>query len=714
MLDDVILLQENSPEDYVLRGFSQDDILSFIQYDVGYHGNGVKAKIKGIDRNKYKMKYIIEHNDSDKILSVLDKYAQGLTKELVLRELGIAGANIVKLRVLFSSIGYADEFVEADKAQRLFNMRKGTESKYGVDNVFKLSEFQEKAASTREDKYGARYTLADGSVLADSARETMNAHMNGDDFKESVINQRKNTTFLNYGVSSPSKSSVIQQRMQETCKDRYGVDHYMKTDEAKEKQREYMLLHGKAIFKKSRVTCMERYGVPNYAMTDEARINMSNRMSDVSVRQSLLNTRKQNQTDIISSSELDFGKMLISIFGEDDVESQYFDENRYPFVCDFYIKSRDLFIELNAHWSHGGHWYDDNNVIDCELNQKWLNGSDYYKKCSETWSIRDVKKRDCASRNNLNYVTLWDTNLQDAVLWIGMDCPDGTDWKCEYSWLPDRKLEPMFCFPELVGSERNVIQIAKAANFSEFYHRELVLWSENPMDSHWGTLQARLYSNRYKYIGKSPNELSNFDILRGLNVSGLVRGYSVFHNSGMVYLLEKYDVKSLYDPCMGWGERLSTCAAQHVKYVGCDINKITVDGNQRIIDNYNVTDCCVVCSDSSKFDMSNGLHDCVFTCPPYENVEIYTDDGAENLNHDDFLVWWSDVVAHSISDSTKVFAYQINTRFKDAMNDILLNAGWILIEQLAVGSTSISHMNRCQGRVKRKYYDEIQIFVRKE
>ena len=139
-----------------------------------------------------------------------------------------------------------------------------------------------------------------------------------------------------------------------------------------------------------------------------------------------------------------------------------------------------------------------------------------------------------------------------------------------------------------------------------------------------------------------------------------------------------------------------------------------MEDNQRIIDNYNVTDCCVVCSDSSKFDMSNGLHDCVFTCPPYENVEIYTDDGAENLNHDDFLVWWSDVVAHSISDSTKVFAYQINTRFKDAMNDILLNAGWILIEQLAVGSTSISHMNRCQGRVKRKYYDEIQIFVRKE
>jgi len=33
-------------------------------------------------------------------------------------------------------------------------------------------------------------------------------------------------------------------------------------------------------------------------------------------------------------------------------------------MCDFYIPSEDLFIELNRHWSHGGHFYDPNNIED--------------------------------------------------------------------------------------------------------------------------------------------------------------------------------------------------------------------------------------------------------------------------------------------------------------------------------------------------------------
>ena len=28
--------------------------------------------------------------------------------------------------------------------------------------------------------------------------------------------------------------------------------------------------------------------------------------------------------------------------------------DRYPFACDFYISSLDLFIECNYHWTHGG------------------------------------------------------------------------------------------------------------------------------------------------------------------------------------------------------------------------------------------------------------------------------------------------------------------------------------------------------------------------
>lgn len=44
-----------------------------------------------------KILYVQTTCDSDTILDTLDKYSKGLDKESVLCELGIAGANIVKL-----------------------------------------------------------------------------------------------------------------------------------------------------------------------------------------------------------------------------------------------------------------------------------------------------------------------------------------------------------------------------------------------------------------------------------------------------------------------------------------------------------------------------------------------------------------------------------------------------------------------------------------
>ena len=48
--------------------------------------------------------------------------------------------------------------------------------------------------------------------------------------------------------------------------------------------------------------------------------------------------------------------MLISVCGEDDIIRQYNSE-RYPFSCDFYIKSLDVFIEYQGFWSHNVHPY---------------------------------------------------------------------------------------------------------------------------------------------------------------------------------------------------------------------------------------------------------------------------------------------------------------------------------------------------------------------
>ena len=127
-------------------------------------------------------------------------------------------------------------------------------------------------------------------------------------------------------------------------------------------------------------------------------------------RQRVSTSMKQNRTYGKSQDEERYYNYLIRKFGEDDVVRQYRDE-RYPFDCDFYIKSLDLFIECNFHWTHGGKPYDRNDV-DCEdLLNFWLykaKESSFYKNAIYVWTNLDVRKQQIAKSKNLNYKVLYD------------------------------------------------------------------------------------------------------------------------------------------------------------------------------------------------------------------------------------------------------------------------------------------------------------------
>lgn len=783
----VELFEQNSVEDYVLRGFSRDEILDFTGVDVGYHGNAVKALLKGIDRYAYKILYVQTTCDSDTILDTLDVYSKGLDKESVLRRLGIAGANIVKLKQLFTSLGYADEFAAADKAQRKLNMKNGMVAKYGTDNAFKLSTFQEKAGNTREERYGGRYTLSGDSSLSDDARATFREHMKDTSFRNDVDAKKKATNEERYGNACVMKNDDVLAKYHATCMERYGVEHAMKLPEngqafalrmseranefqrkrqatclerygapyftqtddfrrmmcnkalsddligrmydvmilkygvkyshqipaVKENFRQFVLDNLDLFLEKRRETCMERYGVPYYSQTDDFKQLQSERMLDSKVQEKLCEIRLKNHTFKSSLPEDNLYELLCLYFDVSDVKRQYRSDD-YSYACDFYIKSRNMYVELNVSWTHGGHWYDNTSTVDCCVLQQWQKkNTAYYDNAITTWTKRDVYKREMAEKNNLNYVVFWDSNLSDAILWIAMGCPDGQDWLQEYSWLPKRSLAVNFSYPKIHDcNNRSVIAAVKAANGQVFYENEIRLWNENPYVLRYGTLQTRLYANRYKYLGKLPYDLSDIEILRGLSISGLYRGYSVFDNTGMMDVIRRYDVKAIYDPCAGWGERLLTSGLLGVKYQGCDINAKLFGGYDSLINHYDLQDCEIHLGNSATYDMRKHNHDCVFTCPPYESVEHYSNAGAENLSHDDFLVWWKEVVLHSISDTTRIFAYQINTRFKDDMNQILLDFGWILQEQIPVGKNAVSHLTKRNGSKVKKNWDEIQVFVR--
>lgn len=121
-------------------------------------------------------------------------------------------------------------------------------------------------------------------------------------------------------------------------------------------------------------------------------------------------TRKRNNTFNTSAPEKQLYEDLKKKYKGKTIYRQYKDNDRYPYRCDFYIVEDDLFIELNAHWSHGGHPFDPSNKEDIEKLKEWqekAKTSKFYANAIITWTIRDVEKQKCAKEHNLNYITIY-------------------------------------------------------------------------------------------------------------------------------------------------------------------------------------------------------------------------------------------------------------------------------------------------------------------
>ena len=121
-------------------------------------------------------------------------------------------------------------------------------------------------------------------------------------------------------------------------------------------------------------------------------------------------TRKKNNTFNVSSNEIKLYEDLLKMYDSKTICKQYKDDKRYPFYCDFYVVEDDLFIELNAHWTHGGRPYDPNDTFCQEQLARWqekAKTSQFYVNAINTWTVRDVEKLHYAQKYNLNYKVIY-------------------------------------------------------------------------------------------------------------------------------------------------------------------------------------------------------------------------------------------------------------------------------------------------------------------
>ena len=126
-------------------------------------------------------------------------------------------------------------------------------------------------------------------------------------------------------------------------------------------------------------------------------------------RSNINDVMRMNNTFNTSNAEDNYFLKLKEMYGDDNVIRWYSDE-RYPFACDFYIPSEDLFIEYNKTWTHGGHPFDEMNLDDIYKLETWeekAKTSKYYQNAIYTWTDLDVRKQKIAKENKLNYKIIY-------------------------------------------------------------------------------------------------------------------------------------------------------------------------------------------------------------------------------------------------------------------------------------------------------------------
>ena len=308
--------------------------------------------------------------------------------------------NGVKYPAQNKEIRIKQEQTKIKKYGNLNNFEKVKETKflrYGDEKWNNMDKNRE----TKKIRYGD-----ENYNNKEQARETNNKKSNEE--KQEIRDKIEHTMYERYGSKSFLQSKKFKEdgcvnKYIDIIYNKYGSKSYFgSNDYIENNYRE-----------KARMQMIEKYGDVCYTKTQHYRNRIPEIMDKIN------NTKRKHKTFNSSQPEKDCYKLLCEKYGVENVRQQYNRDKRYPFLCDFYIENYDIFIEYNGHWSHGYHSFDANNQCDINKLKKWTEKStksQYYKNAIEVWTIRDVKKRNTAKQNNLNYLEFF--NMKQFNDWI--------------------------------------------------------------------------------------------------------------------------------------------------------------------------------------------------------------------------------------------------------------------------------------------------------
>lgn len=598
---------------------------------------------------------------------VLRLYKEGLTSEEIGKKLGCS--KIPVLRILkannISNAARKEAATKAREAQRLAKEQTQLERQAFLDPekiiaFYKSHTLKETAKEFKAGQATIRQICEENGFIKESFKWSDWT----DETKKKAAESRKKTIQKIYGVENVFQAKEVKNKIVKSVSEKYGVDSFLQTSEAREANLEYRKLHKDEIVSKTKETNLQRFGETSYMKTPEGRnqakesmlitrekgleklkmlgvsnyfqvpevkntIEMTN-LVRYGVKHPMQNSKIWNKTvkrAQQSSLEKRFKEFLINKsieFEEQYTISTEKGSHHYDFAV-FKNRKLKVLVDCDGLYYHG---------YSSDFTGKFVSDA-----CDELRvalipegvifiKILEGKEEEGYSEflkafDNIDY----NKYIEDIFSWcrnFDFPYPTYSEKVLKSSW--NSLKNGYWKSPQSRQGEKLVLH---------FYHS---IWASNvlgklsPLEA-WKNDEILKKTIKNRVIYKDFIDPSR--VLAGLSVTKVAPRVSIFSPMLAKYLVEKYlnEFSEIFDPCSGFGGRLLGTASLNKKYIGQDINETTVAETNELITFLNLSNVGI--KNRNSLD-TVGKYECLFTCPPYLDKENWNQD-IENFSAEDWI-----------------------------------------------------------------------------
>ena len=545
---------------------------------------------------------------------------------------------------------YGNECKKCAKQTSLSKTKETCLQKYGVDNPSKAEETKEKIRKTFIHNYGVD-NPSKSEKVKEKIRKTFihNYGVPHPSLVPEIVNKRQETFVRKYGMH-PMKIDEFKQKTENTCIEKYGVKHTGELPERIEKTKETNLI---------------RYGAPWYFQSNDGKEHLKNHYIGKygyeyptqvpSIRKKIAKSSKKSRLEKVIEEMLRNRNI--------EYESQYtITQNNITHAFDFAIFLDKEHNQLAALVDADGIYY-----------HSYLSDSDGKTRNSEYY---DAIRTLCIPEN-IKFIVIFEKHIEDGFRELL------NSLSIDY----DEYINDIFTWCRSIGfpwyqyTNANLIEsYDKLKEYDTFYKNSLI-GMRIIRHFHKSILTSRRYGCISPYDAYNDNELllkciknrfiykNNLEpsrILEGFTIAKIAPKVSVFRPTIAKMLIKKYlnSYDTIFDPFSGFsGRMLGTCSLNK-KYIGQDLNDNVVKESNEIIQFLKLN------AEVTQKDIfeSCGEYECLFTCSPYSNKEIWNNETIFKTCDE-----WIDECIKRFRCKEYLFVVDNTKKYKDYIVETLTN-----------------------------------------